>query len=119
MFLSLRSRRRSLRATTLLCCLLTLGASGDDFCLVRLIVCFTPATSAPLPLDDPNTDFVEATDSPGVGDCPESAGVGRVASVLAPLSVAAASVKHLPHFVDTLAVHEGGWGACPSIRLRC
>jgi hypothetical protein len=40
-------------------CLLTFGASGDDINLLRLVLpadaCL--ATSHPLPLDDPNTDF--------------------------------------------------------------
>jgi hypothetical protein len=48
-------------ALTLLACLLTVAASGDDFCLPRVI--FPTATTAQLPLDDPNTDFLTATDS--------------------------------------------------------
>jgi hypothetical protein len=36
------------------------AASGDDFCLPRLLLPFTPPAAEVLPLDDPNTDFVEA-----------------------------------------------------------
>jgi hypothetical protein len=44
-------------------CLLTFGASGDDFNMVRLLLPAQPslATSIPLPLDDPNTDFTLAS----------------------------------------------------------
>ncbi len=46
-----------------LACWLTLAASGDDFCLPRLLLsCARPATSR-LPLDDPNTDFVPVAES--------------------------------------------------------
>jgi hypothetical protein len=47
----------------LLSCLLTVAASGDDFCLVRLAFPAPLAGTPALPLDDPNTDFVAATDS--------------------------------------------------------
>jgi hypothetical protein len=60
-------RFRQLRALPLLCCLLTAGASGDDFCLPRLIFGVVRAGSAALPLDDPNTDFVETSDAPAAG----------------------------------------------------
>jgi hypothetical protein len=42
----------------LLACLLTVVASGDDFCFMRLAV--SPPTPDVLPLDDPNCDFVES-----------------------------------------------------------
>jgi hypothetical protein len=42
----------------LLACLLTVVASGDDICFVRLAV--SPPASDVLPLDDPNCDFVES-----------------------------------------------------------
>jgi hypothetical protein len=43
----------------LLSCLLTAAASGDDISLVRLILPSTLLGSESLPLDDPNTDFLE------------------------------------------------------------
>src|SRR5437763_1145681 len=45
----------------LLCCLLAVAASGDDFNFLRLV--FSPTHTSPetLPLDDPNTDFVRAS----------------------------------------------------------
>jgi hypothetical protein len=76
------SSSTNLRTLALLSCLLTVGASGDDFCLGRLV--FTPALPAQgsLPLDDPNTDFVEAADSvPGAQDRkPSRRGDGPAAS---------------------------------------
>ncbi len=47
----------------LLACLLTAAASGDDFCLLRLLCPATAAAADPLPLDDPNTDFLSAAKS--------------------------------------------------------
>ncbi len=44
-----------------LTCALTLAASGDDFCLPRLLASSSLATSGDLPLDDPNTDFLAPT----------------------------------------------------------
>ena len=42
-------------------CLLALLAGGDDFNLARVVLPLpAPAPEAPLPLDDPNTDFTEA-----------------------------------------------------------
>ncbi len=46
----------------LVACVLICVASGDDFCLPRLLLPATPAAESELPLDDPNTDFVEAND---------------------------------------------------------
>ena len=50
-----------------LACWLVLGASGDDFHLVRLAAPFQPVETPgdPLPLDDPNTDFTAPADSGG------------------------------------------------------
>jgi hypothetical protein len=41
---------------------LTAGASGDDFSLVRLVISPLALSGEELPLDDPNSDFVEAKD---------------------------------------------------------
>ena len=46
----------------LLACLLVAAASVDDFCLPRLLFPFMLPATEVLPLDDPNTDFVEARD---------------------------------------------------------
>ena len=43
--------------------LLTLAASADDFCLPRLVFPCLSLGVEGLPLDDPNEDFLEATDS--------------------------------------------------------
>jgi hypothetical protein len=43
--------------------LLTAAASGDDFCLPRLVFPSFALVGEGLPLDDPNEDFLEATDS--------------------------------------------------------
>ena len=63
-----RARAEFVRA--LFSCLLVVAASGDDFCLPRLLFPFTLPAAERLPLDDPNTDFVEA---------PGPAASGRVA----------------------------------------
>ena len=60
------ARRRSSFGGALLACLLALGASGDDFLLLRAAAPFLPGTPAdPLPLDDPNTDFTASDDAGG------------------------------------------------------
>jgi hypothetical protein len=56
-------------------CLLVLAASGDDFCLPRLLLPLTPPAPGMLPLDDPNTDFVEAP-GPAVSQRVEGPRVG-------------------------------------------
>jgi hypothetical protein len=57
-------RLRLIPRLPLLACLLTMLASGDDVCLPRLILFSTTACAeAELPLDDPNTDFVEQSDA--------------------------------------------------------
>ena len=52
---------------SVLSCLLTMLASGDDFCFARLVFLPTEAPAEPLPLDDPNMDFVQSSDSGGKG----------------------------------------------------
>ena len=88
------ARRRSSFGGALLACLLALGASGDDFLLLRVATPFLPITPAdPLPLDDPNTDFTAAADSGGDlmprahrpgGMIPRTRSRARVARPLAP-----------------------------------
>jgi hypothetical protein len=46
-------------------CWLVLLASGDDFNFARTILPSTPASEDLLPLDDPNTDFTESSESSG------------------------------------------------------
>ncbi len=76
------SRRIRLgRSLCLLCCLLTAAASGDDFCLVRLIV-GQPRAAAVLPLDDPNTDFLQAGDGAAWGDAVAHVPVAAVVALL-------------------------------------
>jgi hypothetical protein len=45
-----------------LVCGLTVVASGDDVCLLRIVVPSLPASEVPLSLDDPNTDFTVTSD---------------------------------------------------------
>jgi len=52
------SRKVLLYGLTLLSCPLALAASGDDFCLWRLICPALLAQAGSLPLGDPNTDFL-------------------------------------------------------------
>ena len=49
----------------LFACCLALGASGDDFHLLRIAAPFLPLETPgdPLPLDDPNTDFTAPADA--------------------------------------------------------
>jgi hypothetical protein len=54
-------QRSRYRALPVFACLLALLASADDFNLARVVCPLPgPAPEAPLPLDDPNTDFTEA-----------------------------------------------------------
>jgi hypothetical protein len=55
---------------SLLSSLLTFAASGDDFCLPRLILPLTSAAPGALPLDDPNTDFITPTDPAAARQAP-------------------------------------------------
>ena len=55
------SRSSALCGLSLLSCSLTFMASGDDFCLPRLLFSTGCSSSGRLPLDDPNTDFLDAT----------------------------------------------------------
>ena len=54
--------RRPVCVPCLLACALSVAASGDDFNLPRLVLSPPLRSSVPLPLDDPNTDFVRSTD---------------------------------------------------------
>ena len=67
----MRARSDVWRVVILLSCHLTLVASGDDFCLLRVIFPSLFATVRALPLDDPKTDFLEAAGplaAPGSGE---------------------------------------------------
>jgi hypothetical protein len=59
-------RRFQSPVLSLFSCLLILAASGDDFFLMRAAFPFALATSGPFPLDDPNTDFLQVTDTAAV-----------------------------------------------------
>jgi hypothetical protein len=48
------------------CCLLTVLASGDDFSLPRVMFPSAFSASTALPLDDPNLDYLAASDSVAV-----------------------------------------------------
>ena len=61
------ARRRCSLGGVLFACWLALGASGDDFHLLRIAAPFLPLETPgdPLPLDDPNTDFTASDDAGG------------------------------------------------------
>ena len=61
------AHRPSLLANLLVCCL-TILASGDDFSLYRigLPCCFPEPSTGTLPLDDPNTDFLQPAKANGL-----------------------------------------------------
>ena len=62
-------------------CFLALLAGADDFNLARVVLILPgPAPEAPLPLDDPNTDFTEAARP----SAPAAAGPGPPARPAAP-----------------------------------
>jgi hypothetical protein len=60
---SIQKTRMTIKLLHLVACLLTVLASGDDFCFPRVTLVAAPMDC--LPLDDPNTDFVN----------PEQAGI--------------------------------------------
>jgi hypothetical protein len=75
--------RRTFTLLPLLACLLTVAASGDDFCLARLALPTLFAGADVLPLDDPNTDAL-VPDGPAAplpwgadlaGPCPGALGL--------------------------------------------
>jgi len=70
-----------IRSLTLLACLLTAVASGDDFSLTRLVFNPTSWAAETLPQDDPNTDFVRTTEAVlrNQAGKPRRGGVGRAA----------------------------------------
>jgi hypothetical protein len=57
------SSRKALCLLSVLACALTLGASGDDFSLLRLALVPAAEITDPLPGDDPNTDFLASAAS--------------------------------------------------------
>jgi hypothetical protein len=59
----MRTRSVPFTVVALLACLLAVLAGGDDFNLVRIALPFAlpPSPGDSLPLDDPNADFTEAT----------------------------------------------------------
>jgi hypothetical protein len=56
-------RLRSTCWLALIGCILTLAASGDDLCFLRVAVPSLANARVPLPLDDPNSDFVDHEES--------------------------------------------------------
>jgi hypothetical protein len=52
-------RPKLILLVTFFSCLLTLAASGDDVCVVRLVFVPESVGEIEFPLDDPNTDFLE------------------------------------------------------------
>lgn len=85
-------RRPRHRALSAVVCSLVLLASGDDFNLARAVLPLpAPAPEAPLPLDDPNTDFTEAPQARvqapagrGPRDGPGAVGRDRARAAVAP-----------------------------------
>jgi hypothetical protein len=92
----------------LLASVLTVAASGDDFNVLRLALSPSPLGSAPLPLDDPNTDFVRSTDPQHLAQFREHAcegtalvsawpGASPFTSFTLLLAVTAAGTPDIPH----------------------
>jgi hypothetical protein len=108
-----------LRASVLLSCLLTLAASGDDFCFARAVFSCARTAASMLPLDDPNTDFVEQTDSWSDRAAHDEGGADRVAPGAAPVTTLVAVADGLPLLTLGQPAHSGGSGPEPLPRLRC
>jgi hypothetical protein len=90
-------------ALSALACWLVLLASGDDFNLARALLPLpVPDAEAPLPLDDPNTDFAESPPSPGpTTTCPDRSGRPSAAGqpsarTVLPSPIAAPAYRHPP-----------------------
>jgi hypothetical protein len=109
------------RALPLLCCLLTASASGDDFCLPRLIFGAAQPGSARLPLDDPNSDFLEPSAGPADGSSWRSA----FDDALAPLFCVATPLEPLASDYPSSQARHLAVASCyppipqPTIPLRC
>jgi hypothetical protein len=58
---TMSANSRLLSALCLVSCLLTLAASGDDICLPTIALGSLASHTDLLPLDDPNSDFLEVT----------------------------------------------------------
>jgi hypothetical protein len=76
-------------ANLLVCCL-TILASGDDFSLYRIGLpsCFPEPSSGTLPLDDPNTDFLQPAKANGLkkSDGSGPGGPARPATIMGALN---------------------------------
>jgi hypothetical protein len=92
------SSRKALCLFSLLSCALTLGASGDDFSFLRLALLPAADLSGPLPLDDPNTDFLASGHSGAGQRTCAAAGDGG-----AQVRLAAAAVPSLHSALPQLA----------------
>jgi hypothetical protein len=84
-------RRPRHRALSALVCSLVLLASGDDFNLARVVLPLpAPAPEAPLPLDDPNTDFTEGPQAQEQAPAGRAPREGQAAAARGPARAAVA-----------------------------
>jgi hypothetical protein len=104
-----------MRASVLLSCLLTLAASGDDFCFARVVLSAPRAASSTLPLDDPNTDFVKQTDSWSSLASHDGGGAEQVV----PGAERAEGVDGSSLLTTTNSAHQGGFVPVTYPPLRC
>ena len=98
----------------LFACVLTIIASGDDFNLVRVLVSGAAPVSPTdgLPLDDPNTDFTQSSETRAPGnrgrDC-----AGNPPAIPLPSTGISCSVSLTSYMPGPLA------RACSNTPLRC
>jgi hypothetical protein len=115
----MRSRSRQY-VLVLLGFLLTAAASADDFCLPRLVFPSLSHGGEELPLDDPNEDFLEATDSElvrGLATCSQG-GTGSVDFGSAPPS-SSMHTGSCPALMAAAAVTQQPPRTAPNVPLRC
>jgi hypothetical protein len=115
----MRSRSRQY-VLALLGFLLTAAASGDDLCLPRLVFPSLSLGGEALPSDDPNEDFLEATDSElvrGLETC-SHAGSGSVDFGSAPPS-SSMHTGSCPALIAAAAVTQRPPHTAANVPLRC
>jgi hypothetical protein len=104
----------------LLSSLLTAAASGDDFCLSRLVAGSLPLAGEGLPLDDPNQDFLEATDSVSLRGLESRSHDGNGATDFGPATPSCSRhAGSCPALMATAAVTHRPPRTGPNPPLRC
>jgi hypothetical protein len=113
------SRCKRIPLLPLFSCLLTALASGDDFCWPRLMFAVPSTSAARLPMDDPNTDFVESAD-PWSAQRSDRDTADRTATVACyPAAFGAALARCSPALPGPLAGHPDPSDSALNTPLRC